>query len=149
MKLRSSLVTPPTTERSRLMARVRQRGTAPERAVRALLDKLGHDYSTTGTELPGSPDLYNARTKRAVFVHGCYWHRHPRCRATTTPTKDRGFWLTKFDQNIARDKRKARVLRRLGYHVMTVWECQVKSPAKLARVERRLDRFFRATIERA
>lgn len=140
--LRSSSVTPPTPERSKLMARVRQRGTAPELAVRALLDKLGHDYRTTGTKLPGSPDLYDPRAKRAVFVHGCYWHRHPGCRASTTPTKDRDFWVTKFDQNVARDRRKARLLRKLGYRVMTVWECEVKSPAKLARLERRLDRFF-------
>jgi DNA mismatch endonuclease, patch repair protein len=136
------MVTPPTAERSKLMARVRQRGTAPELAVRSILDRQGHDYETNGSELPGSPDLYDRYTKRALFVHGCYWHRHRGCRATTTPTSNRDFWVQKFEQNVARDRRKVRTLRRMGYRVLTVWECQLKSPKKLARLERRLDAFF-------
>ena len=136
------LVTPPTAQRSKLMARVRQRGTAPELAVRLILDRLGHDYATNGRELPGSPDLYDSHTKRALFVHGCYWHRHRGCRATTTPASNRDFWVQKFEQNVARDRRKVRTLRRMGYRVLTVWECQLKSPEKLARLERRLDAFF-------
>jgi len=131
-----------TPERSRLMSRVRQRGTRPELAVRAILHRQGRRFSTNGTGLPGSPDIYSTETKRALFIHGCFWHRHPRCRAATTPTRNRAFWVAKFVVNVARDKRNVRQLRRLGYRVMTVWECQVKSPAKLARLERRLDQFF-------
>ena len=143
MRRGRKVMMPPPPERSKLMAKVRQRGTAPELTVRGLLDDLGQDYSTNGTALPGSPDVYDARTKRAVFVHGCYWHRHAGCRATTTPTANRSFWLTKFKQNVARDKHSAGLLRRMGYRVMTVWECQLKSPAKRARVKGRLKRFFR------
>jgi DNA mismatch endonuclease, patch repair protein len=131
-----------TPERAWLMSRVRQRGTGPELAVRAILRRLGHRFRTNAKGLPGSPDIYSASRKRAVFVHGCFWHRHPRCRATTTPTRNREFWLAKFLANVARDNRNARGLRRLGYRVMTVWECQLKSPAKLARLKRRLGRFF-------
>jgi DNA mismatch endonuclease (patch repair protein) len=131
-----------TPERALLMSRVRQRGTAPELAVRAILRNLGHRFRTNGEGLPGSPDIYSASGKRALFVHGCFWHRHPGCRATTTPARNRRFWLTKFLANVTRDNRNVRRLRRMGYRVMMVWECQLKSPPKLTRLKRRLDRFF-------
>ena len=131
-----------TPERALLMSKVRQRGTGPELAARAILRDLGHRFRTNGKGLPGSPDIYNISRRRALFVHGCFWHRHPGCRAATTPTRNRGFWTAKFLANVARDDHNARRLRRLGYRVMTVWECQLKSPAKLARLKRRLDRFF-------
>lgn len=131
-----------TADRSELMGRVRQRGTAPEQVVRRLLRDLGYGFRTNGRALPGSPDIYDSRRRRALFIHGCFWHRHARCRACTTPTRNQSFWVEKFLANIARDQRNARALRRLGYRVMTVWECQVKSTEKLTRLERRLDRFF-------
>jgi DNA mismatch endonuclease (patch repair protein) len=131
-----------SVERSLLMASVRQKGSAPELAVRAILRREGHTFKTNGKGLPGSPDIYAPWAKLAVFIHGCFWHRHRGCRACTTPKDHRDFWLEKFRQNVARDKRKVRQLRRLGYRVLTVWECQVKSLSKLARLKRRLDRFF-------
>lgn len=130
-----------TPERSRLMARVRQRGTAPELVVRTLLRKRGCTMRMNGRNLPGSPDLYDRRTRKAIFVHGCFWHRHRRCVAATTPVNNRQFWLDKFTNNVARDKSKMRALRRLGYKVITVWECQLKSPIKLSRIETKLSRF--------
>ena len=133
-----------TPERALLMSRVRQRGTEPELAVRAILRDQRHRFRTNGKGLPGSPDIYSASGKRAIFVHGCFWHRHPGCRAATTPSRNRRFWLAKFVANVARDDRNVRRLRRLGYGVMTVWECQVKSLAKLTRLKARLDRFFGA-----
>jgi DNA mismatch endonuclease (patch repair protein) len=131
-----------TPERALLLSKVRQRGTGPELAARAILRNLGIRFRTNGKGLPGSPDIFSASGKRAVFVHGCFWHRHPRCRAATTPTRNRKYWLAKFLANVARDNRNARRLRRLGYRVMTVWECQLESPAKLERLKRRIDRFF-------
>lgn len=128
--------------RSKLMARVRQKGTNPELVVRAIVKTLGHEFGINGKELPGSPDLFDRKRRLAVFVHGCFWHRHARCRACTAPKSNAAFWQQKFDQNVARDQKKARQLRRLGFRVMTVWECQVKSASKLARLERRLERFF-------
>jgi DNA mismatch endonuclease (patch repair protein) len=149
-KLRSSrgpiAATPersPTSARSRLMGRVRQAGTGPELAVRQILRRQGHRFKTNGRMLPGSPDIYDSVTKRAVFVHGCYWHRHPRCRGATTPGSNRAFWQYKFANNIARDRRNVRALRARHYSVMIVWECQTKSPAKRARLKVRLERFFR------
>ena len=133
-----------TPERALLMSRVRQCGTEPELAVRAILRDLGYRFKTNGKGLPGSPDIYSANEKRAIFVHGCFWHRHPGCRAATTPSRNRTFWQAKFVVNAARDNRNVRRLRRLGYGVMTVWECQAKSAAKLTRLRARLDRFFGA-----
>jgi DNA mismatch endonuclease (patch repair protein) len=128
--------------RSALMASVRQKGTTPELAVRRLARQLRIHVRTNGKHLPGSPDLFLVQPKRAVFVHGCFWHRHINCKATTTPKSHREFWLDKFRANIERDRRKIRRLRSLGFRVMTVWECQVKSPTKIDRVLQRLARFF-------
>lgn len=131
-----------TPERSALLSRVRQRGTAPEEVVQGLLTRLGHAFLTNARGIPGSPDVVSADHSRAVLVHGCYWHRHRGCRASSTPSHNTEFWMTKFAANMRRDRRKLRELRRLGYRTMTVWECQTKSAAKRARLERRLNRFF-------
>jgi DNA mismatch endonuclease (patch repair protein) len=132
-----------TPERSELLSRVRQRGTAPEAVVQEMLTRLGHAHRTNVRGLPGSPDVVAADGSRAVLVHGCYWHRHSGCSASSTPKHNSAFWLEKFVANVRRDRRNARELRRLGYRVMTVWECQTKSAAKRSRLARRLDQFFR------
>jgi DNA mismatch endonuclease (patch repair protein) len=132
-----------TPERSALFSRVRQKGTTPEMIVQEMLQRLGHAHSTNVRGIPGSPDIVASDHTLAVFVHGCYWHRHPGCRATTTPKRNAEFWLDKFATNVQRDRRKARELKKLGYRVMTVWECQTKTETKRTRLERRLDRFFR------
>jgi DNA mismatch endonuclease (patch repair protein) len=137
---RVRLVTTP--RRSALMARVRQAGTAPELAVRKILSHLGVKARRNSARLPGSPDLYDPIRKIAIFVHGCFWHRHRGCPATTTPTNNADYWAHKFEENVARDRRKSSQLRSLGYRVLTVWECQVKSAAKAARLERKFGRFF-------
>lgn len=136
--------TPPATTpaRSRLMARVRQKGTSAELTVRKLARVAGLKYLTNARGLPGSPDLLTLRPRRAVFVHGCFWHRHPGCRATTTPKSHRGFWIEKFTTNLRRDRRNVRQLRALGFRVMTIWECRLKSEQGADRVMRRLVRFF-------
>jgi DNA mismatch endonuclease (patch repair protein) len=131
-----------TPERSALFSRVRQRGTAPEIMVQEILMRLGHSFTTNVRGIPGSPDIVASDQSRAVLVHGCYWHRHPQCSASSTPTRNAEFWKEKFAANVRRDRRKARELRKLGYRVMTVWECQTKSSEKRARLERRLNRFF-------
>lgn len=131
-----------TPERSALFKRVRQRGTAPEAAVRGMLTRLGHTYSTNVRGIPGSPDLVSEGLL-AVFVHGCYWHRHPGCPASSTPSRNAEFWRAKFEDNVRRDRRKVRELRKLGYRVMTIWECETKTQENQARLERRLVRFFR------
>lgn len=118
-------------ETSRRMAGIRQHATTPELAVRQALRALGIAFRTKNRDLPGSPDLANRARKWAIFVHGCYWHRHEGCDRTTTPTRNREAWEEKFDANVARDRRTAAALAALGYDVLTVWECETRSAGEL------------------
>ena len=91
--------------------------------------------------LPGRPDLAVPAARVAIFVHGCFWHRHARCKGATTPKSNVGFWQDKFAKNVERDRRNRRDLKRLGWKVVVVWECQTHDVAKLdAFLRRKLDR---------
>lgn len=118
-------------ETSERMAAIRQHGTTPELTVRAVVYALGHRYRTKNRDLTGSPDLANRSRRWAIFVHGCFWHRHPRCRLTTTPSRNRDFWLAKFERNIARDAHAIASLASDGYRVAVVWECETRDVLKL------------------
>jgi DNA mismatch endonuclease (patch repair protein) len=122
------------------MALVRQRGTAAELAVRRALRELGHRYRVRNRDLPGSPDAANRTRRWAVFVHGCFWHRHDGCVKTTTPKRNRPFWEAKFDANQKRDRRAVLALRRLGFAVVIVWECEAEQSTLLIRKLRKLSR---------
>ena len=111
--------------RSRMMASIRQRDTKPEMIVRRLVHSMGYRYRLHVRGLPGSPDLVFPKSRRVVFVHGCYWHRH-RCRKATTPSSNVEFWQEKFEQNRTRDRKAVRALRGRGWEVLVVWECQTK-----------------------
>jgi DNA mismatch endonuclease (patch repair protein) len=119
-------------ETSERMAGVRQKGTKPELIVRRILRRLGIHYRVANRGLPGSPDLANRRRHWVVFVHGCFWHRHPGCHLSTTPTRNQEFWLAKFERNVERDQQRASELRELGFRVVTVWECETRTPESLA-----------------
>ncbi len=119
-----------TSER---LGRIRQSDTTPELIVRRALYAQGLRYRSRNRDLPGSPDIANRTARWAVFVHGCFWHRHPRCVRTTTPKRNREFWLEKFAANRARDRRAIAKLRRLGYAVLVVWECEAELPVVLDR----------------
>ena len=124
--------------RSRIMAAVPQRDSAPEMVVRRLVHRMGYRYRLHVRQLAGSPDLVFPRLKRVVFVHGCFWHRHT-CKRATTPATRRAFWEEKFEQNKARDRRNSRALRRAGWGVLIVWECWTRRPDRL---EERLAKFL-------
>ena len=111
---------------------VRQRGTRPELVVRAVLSSLGHRFRSSNRDLPGSPDIANRTRRWAVFVHGCFWHRHG-CKATTTPSNNREFWEAKFARNVARDQRSIEALEALGYTVVVIWECETKRDVERVR----------------
>jgi DNA mismatch endonuclease, patch repair protein len=111
--------------RSALMARVRQSGTAAELVVASSLRSLGASYRLNVRNLPGSPDFANQTRKWAVFVHGCFWHNHKGCKRATVPKSNRKFWREKFAANHLRDAWAAAALRRLGYRVAVIWECQI------------------------
>lgn len=122
---------PPTIERSRLMSRVRDKDTAPEMAVRRMLHAAGYRYRLHVRQLPGRPDLVFPARRKLLFVHGCFWHRHPGCARTTMPKTRAEFWKLKFDSNIERDCRKEAALRAMGWQSMIVWECEAKSASGL------------------
>ena len=109
------------------MRRVARVHTMPELLVRRALHRLGFRYQLHVKELPGSPDIVLPSARTAVFVHGCFWHRHTGCRAATTPKTRQAFWEEKFQANVERDARKAKALAEAGWAVKVVWECEAKS----------------------
>lgn len=109
--------------------------------MRRLVWHLGFRYRLNVRTLPGSPDLVFRRQRRVIFVHGCFWHRHPGCRRATLPATRRQWWRNKLDRNVRRDQAKAAELERQGWSLMTVWECELREAAKLAgRLKRFLSR---------
>lgn len=120
--------------RSWNMSRIRGTNTGPEKKLRSLLHRAGYRFRIHDRRLPGSPDIVLPRYRTAVFVHGCFWHRHPGCRNATTPGSRTDFWAAKFESTVARDKAKAAQLEAAGWQVVTVWECELqKAPDTVLR----------------
>lgn len=115
------------------MSRILGRDTGPERRVRSLLHRLGFRFSLRNQKLPGRPDIVLKSRKAAIFVHGCFWHRHVHCKNSVLPKTRREFWLAKLNGNVERDKRNALMLEREGWKVLTIWECEVEDEAQLAK----------------
>jgi len=123
--------------RRRIMQAVRSRDTKPELFVRQQVFAAGFRYRLCDKRLPGRPDLVLPRYRTAVFVHGCFWHRHG-CARSTTPATNVEFWRAKLDRNQARDRAATKELRRRGYKVEILWECELERG--VARLLRRLAR---------
>ena len=120
-------------ERSERMSRVRSKDTKPEMQVRSLVHRMGFRYRLHDRNLPGNPDLVFPSRCKIIFVHGCFWHRHgSRCEYTRWPKSKLDFWKPKLEQNHERDKVVRRELRKLGWRVLVVWECQLKNIDVLA-----------------
>lgn len=125
--------TPIDPNRSALMSRVKAKDTKPELRVRRSAHGLGYRYRLHRRDLPGSPDLVFPGRRKALFVHGCFWHRHQGCRKTTMPKTRAKFWQRKFDDNVRRDERVIAALRELGWDVLVVWECETSDEDLLRR----------------
>lgn len=121
-----------STERSALMAKVRSKDTKPELIVRKTAHRLGYRFRLHRKDLPGTPDLVFPRHRLAVFVHGCFWHRHSGCRRATTPATNVAKWMAKFERNSQRDARSIADLEVLGWRVLTIWECATRSEEAVA-----------------
>ncbi|MER2218892.1 very short patch repair endonuclease [Methylobacterium brachiatum] len=122
---------PVPAARSALMSRVRGANTKPELVVRRAVHALGYRFRLHRRDLPGSPDLVFPRLRLALFVHGCFWHRHQGCRRTTTPKTRVEFWANKFEANVRRDERVVAELQALGWRCETIWECETARPDEL------------------
>lgn len=131
-------------QRSYNMSRIRSKDTAPEVRLRSLLHRSGLRFRLHGKDLPGRPDIVLPGARVAVFVHGCFWHRHQGCRYSSMPSSNVEFWEQKFGRTVERDHENIQSLRDLGWEVIVTWECQVKGdPGVLvdmikAAVERRI-----------
>ena len=119
--------------RSRMMSGIRGKDTKPERAVRSGLHRAGLRFRLNVGTLPGHPDIVLPRWKTVVFVHGCFWHRHPGCRFSTKPSSRAVFWRDKFQDNVARDRRVSKALAADGWKVLVVWTCEI-DPARIKRL---------------
>jgi DNA mismatch endonuclease (patch repair protein) len=117
--------------RSRIMASVKQRHTKPELLVRRLLHRLGYRFRVQRRDLPGSPDIVLPKYRTAIFVHGCFWHQHKGCPKSRKPTSNKNYWDQKLLENVKRDRRKIAELKKLGWQVILVWECEAKVNEKL------------------
>lgn len=129
-----------SAERSRVMRCVRSVDTRPERMVRSIVHRLGYRFRLHVRELPGTPDMVLARLRTVIEVRGCFWHGHA-CGRCRIPATRRGYWLDKIERNRRRDARTSRALRRAGWSVLVVWECETRQPQRLsARLARLLAR---------
>jgi DNA mismatch endonuclease (patch repair protein) len=123
--------------RSALMSRIRGRNTRPELAVRRFLHKAGLRFRLHSKKLPGRPDLVFPALRTALFVHGCFWHQHPGCPRAFMPKSNRTFWKQKLARNRQRDGERAAALKKMGWSVIVVWECQTGTD-RLTRLARSL-----------
>ncbi len=124
-------------KRNEIMSRVRGKNTKPERVVRSILHRMGYRFRLNVADLPGKPDIVLPRHKKVVLVNGCFWHGHKNCRKAQIPATNTAFWSKKIQGNIERDRRVRRLLRKEGWQVLTLWECQSRNIAKLtSRIER-------------
>lgn len=123
------------------MRAVKSGDTRPEMIVRRLVHGMGYRYRLQCRDLPGQPDLVLPRLRKAIFVHGCFWHRHACAAGQSTPASRVEYWQAKFDRNVVRDRSNLRKLRRLGWSVLVVWECHTGARRREA-LERRLRHFL-------
>ena len=114
-------------QRHRCMAAIKSNDTKPEMLVRRYLHALGYRYGLHNKKLPGSPDIVLRRLRTVIFINGCFWHGHDNCKYYRLPKTNPDFWRTKIEANRARDARTSAALRTLGWHVIVIWECQLKT----------------------
>lgn len=129
-------------QRSEVMSKVKGRNTVPEIRVRRALHAMGYRFRLHRSDLPGKPDISLPRHRVCIFVHGCFWHRHPGCPRATTPETNSEFWAKKLSSNVERDQRSAMALAQTGWRVCVIWECETKDALGL---DRAVNRCMKAT----
>ena len=129
-------------ERSKQMALVKNKNTKPEVELKHLFWKLGYHYRYSNwSKLPGKPDLVFVKRKKVVFLHGCFWHRHPGCSNTRLPKSNVEFWEKKLYQNVFHDREVYKQLTQLGWEYLIIWECEMKKSNRTS-LEKRIHLFM-------
>lgn len=126
-------------QRSYNMSQIRSRNTKPEMLIRSLVHRMGYRFRLHRRDLPGCPDMVLPKHHKIIFVHGCFWHMHNCLYGRVTPKTNAKFWQSKREGNVARDKRNLGRLRRAGWKVLTIWECETHNQEKLPK---KLERFL-------
>ncbi|MGY3305256.1 DNA mismatch endonuclease (patch repair protein) [Pseudomonas sp. PvR086] len=125
IRMCTDIVTP--EHRSKIMSMIKGKNTKPEMVVRSVCHEMGLRYRLHKKDLPGTPDLVFPKHRLCIFVHGCFWHRHPGCKYAYTPKSKLEFWLPKLARNVERDLNTQQTLLSLGWRVLVVWECDTKN----------------------
>jgi DNA mismatch endonuclease Vsr len=120
-------------ERSAHMARIKRSDTRPELVVRRLLHRLGYRFRIQLKGVPGRPDVALPKRRKAIYIHGCFWHAHRNCAISRIPKTRTEFWMAKFERNRKRDRRLERAALRAGWDCLTIWECEIDDEEKLTR----------------
>lgn len=128
-------------KRSWIMSRIKGRDTKPEIIIRTIIKHKRLSFRENDKNLPGSPDIVLNNRKKIIFIHGCFWHGHKLCQRSRRPMTNRVFWNKKIDGNIQRDLKTGRKLRRMGWNVIVLWECQIRKST--TRVKDRIDQFLK------
>ncbi len=118
-------------KRSSIMSTVKNRNTKPELIVRSMLHRMGYRFRIHRRDLPGNPDITLPKHKKIVFVHGCFWHGHKKCRRAKRPTTNQEFWNKKLNSNIKRDNKNVLELNKAGWQTLVVWSCEIKDKDNL------------------
>jgi DNA mismatch endonuclease, patch repair protein len=119
--------------RSWNMSRIRSADTKPEIVLRSVLHRMGFRFRVHRRGLPGRPDIVLPKYRTVIFVHGCFWHQHPRCNEAERPKSNTKYWTVKLDDNVKRDMKNRRALRKEGWKVFRFWECEIeKAPIRIA-----------------
>lgn len=126
------------SDRSFIMSRVKSKDTKPEIVVRSFLHHKGFRFRLHVKGLPGHPDIVLPKYKTVVEVRGCFWHRHQGCKAATMPSSNQAYWTEKFRRNVERDRKNAVALRKMGWRVIVVWECQLRKKSFWTRLPSRI-----------
>jgi len=113
------------------MSRIKAKNTQPEMTVRSMLHRLGYRFRLHRKDLPGNPDIVLPKYRTAIFVHGCFWHRHEGCKYAYEPKSRVNFWENKFTQNMERDINNMNLLKEQGWNVIILWECEIKDGKNL------------------
>lgn len=129
-------------QRSANMRAIRAKDTAPELSIRSMVYRMGYRFRLHQKDLPGKPDLVFPARRKVIFVHGCFWHQHVGCRDAVMPKSREGFWYPKLTRNAQRDSEQLNALKKLGWKVLIVWECELTN----SRLSNRIRRFLGQTL---